>query len=835
MSLADNKLTDREWILKRIKWYSKERPCYRKYAEILKVILQKAVDRYAPLAIVQTRAKAIASYAEKIQRKIEKYRLTDTDGNPIHPITDLCGARIITHTLAQVKAVSKFIEDNFEIDKPNSVDMATRLRVNEFGYLSVHYVVRFKLGVFPTKEIPVRIPRSIYGLDAEIQVRTLLEHTWADIEHGLLYKNNIKPHKKWEREFARLAAILEDADESFHRLEDTIEVYRSNYSAYMTRQEIKNEMAIQDIVLSAAPKHVKVAHRIAKLAMCLGNWEKAVKTLRPFENLDIGPILRDLGISECKLYKKGSRKFYLGQKRIEKAIQLDPTDSDALSALGGTWKKIDEKKAAAQYRRAYEIVPDDPYPLGNYLEYEIAKSKSLSPVSLAKPSLNNAIRRCWNQIDVGVNIPWAYYDMGKFYLLLDEPYKSLDMYAKAVQLSTSAFMIETSLNSLNKLAVVRHSLTGYEWVHKLLLLSLAAKFPKETSESILRMLKKMASGRIHRLVVIVAGKCASSRQKELRKYRKIIFNAFQKFKGVIVAGGTTSGISGFIGDIAGKHPNTIRAIGYIPRKLPRNTRLHKHYSRVYHTKGTNFSPLESLQSWTDIVVSGIDPANVKVIGIGGGSITAAEYRIALALDAKVAVLGESGGEAEKIILDNQWNTCKNLLPLPADSTTISSFIGAAISKLPPEMRDTIAMAIHQQYRQDQIKNLPTEKPSTMEWSNLRENLKESSRQQADHIFEKLSSIGLTVHKVKDRAIKLWELSNKEVEILAEMEHGRWNIERVLDGWKFGPEKDVEKKISPYLMSWDGLPEDVKEWDRQTVRKIPEYLARIGFEIRRKQQ
>ena len=55
---------------------------------------------------------------------------------------------------------------------------------------------------------------------------------------------------------------------------------------------------------------------------------------------------------------------------------------------------------------------------------------------------------------------------------------------------------------------------------------------------------------------------------------------------------------------------------------------------------------------------------------------------------------------------------------------------------------------------------------------------------------------------------------------------------LLDGWKLGPEKDVENRISPYLVSWDDLPSGVKEWDRQTVRAIPEFLAEIELEVRR---
>ena len=76
-------------------------------------------------------------------------------------------------------------------------------------------------------------------------------------------------------------------------------------------------------------------------------------------------------------------------------------------------------------------------------------------------------------------------------------------------------------------------------------------------------------------------------------------------------------------------------------------------------------------------------------------------------------------------------------------------------------------------------------------------------------------------------------SESETETLAKMEHARWNVERLLDGWKWGKTKDVAKKISPHLVPWNELPQDLKEWDRETVRKIPEFLAAVGIDIRRK--
>ena len=68
--------------------------------------------------------------------------------------------------------------------------------------------------------------------------------------------------------------------------------------------------------------------------------------------------------------------------------------------------------------------------------------------------------------------------------------------------------------------------------------------------------------------------------------------------------------------------------------------------------------------------------------------------------------------------------------------------------------------------------------------------------------------------------------------MAEMKYARWNVERLLDGWKWGEKRDATKKVSPYLVPWSELSIDMKEWDRQTVRKIPEFLAKVGLEVHR---
>ena len=68
--------------------------------------------------------------------------------------------------------------------------------------------------------------------------------------------------------------------------------------------------------------------------------------------------------------------------------------------------------------------------------------------------------------------------------------------------------------------------------------------------------------------------------------------------------------------------------------------------------------------------------------------------------------------------------------------------------------------------------------------------------------------------------------------MSRMEHARWVVERRLDGWRRGPKKDVDRKISPYLVPWSKLTEGVRKWDRDAVLAIPKLLGGVGLEVYR---
>ncbi len=153
-------------------------------------------------------------------------------------------------------------------------------------------------------------------------------------------------------------------------------------------------------------------------------------------------------------------------------------------------------------------------------------------------------------------------------------------------------------------------------------------------------------------------------------------------------------------------------------------------------------------------------------------------------------------------------------------------------ELPEDAHELLAQAIHWQYREDQKTIKKPQDRAMQPWENLSENLKESNRQQADQIPEKLNKVGCGYTPVVGAKPKHFEFTKDDVEIMAEMEHERFVVERLMSGWSPGPERDDKNKKSPFLVPWDELPEEVKEWDRNAVKSIPKIMASIQFQIYR---
>jgi len=115
---------------------------------------------------------------------------------------------------------------------------------------------------------------------------------------------------------------------------------------------------------------------------------------------------------------------------------------------------------------------------------------------------------------------------------------------------------------------------------------------------------------------------------------------------------------------------------------------------------------------------------------------------------------------------------------------------------------------------------------------LTEEFRNSNRQQADHMPIKLRTIGCYAAKAPESPNDgEARFTKEESEMLAEMEHRRWIAERRLAGWDYAPgKKNVDLKLSPSLLPWDELEEKIKDYDRNTVGRIPNYLTILGLKM-----
>jgi hypothetical protein len=368
-------------------------------------------------------------------------------------------------------------------------------------------------------------------------------------------------------------------------------------------------------------------------------------------------------------------------------------------------------------------------------------------------------------------------------------------------------------------------LAGYE---RVAIFAGAGKAGGAMSEGALEMLGKLLGPRETRLATAQAGTaspseaCASSHLDAwdlLPEARR--FQALQNFDGVVLGGGTASGVSGVVGSAARGY--AVPAIGYVPRGLGDRER----YSGIRVTDGHDFSVREPLAMWTDILAAGISPEQVSLVACPGGPITRAEILLARALGARVGWL-DPGGEAVLPLDDDLPGGAEDIVELPADAMAIRALI--SWTELDdPALRDHVAQLSHASYRSKQSAEKLASDPACAPWERLLPIFRASTRAQADDIENKLAMIGLRIERIGAGGRDL-VLSEDEIILLAEMEHGRYVVERLRAGWELG-DRDANRGRSPYVgVPWTELTQEERSWDVAAVTMIPGALASFGYGV-----
>ena len=323
-----------------------------------------------------------------------------------------------------------------------------------------------------------------------------------------------------------------------------------------------------------------------------------------------------------------------------------------------------------------------------------------------------------------------------------------------------------------------------------------------------------------REVAILAGGADGLARSTAATMAELLRPALGGYDGVLLSGGTQSGLPGIVGMLA--RQLSLRAVGYLPTGSPRG----EGYSELRETVGsTQFSLLEPLAMWTDIFATQIDAANVRLIACPGGGLTYSEMLLARALGAQLAWL-DPAAELSLPLGDLLPLGSGGFLELPSDAMTIRAFLHH--TSAPEEIREELARFVHSQYRIAQLK--PNRKaiddPALAHWDRLPATLKESDYAQVDDIPNKLAIVGMQLIKGGNPLV----LTEEQIEYLAEVEHGRYNVERLRAGWRLG-DRHIRRLTSPHLKPWKALTHDVQDYDREAVRNIATGLGDLGWGVK----
>lgn len=207
-------MTDRQ-IDRAVAAYARSRPRLEvvtsTFVELLTRMLDDAGFNYLS---VTGRTKTVASFAAKAHR--------ERDGRAVHPepmrqITDQIGVRVITYVHSDVVAIAQLFADADQLTVLEDRDMGQdTARQGRFGYASRHLL----LCVGGTDAEPSYDPMRCVS----VQLRTVLQHAWAEFEHEIRYKGTVPPEHApdLDRRFTLAAGLLELADREFSVIRDTV-------------------------------------------------------------------------------------------------------------------------------------------------------------------------------------------------------------------------------------------------------------------------------------------------------------------------------------------------------------------------------------------------------------------------------------------------------------------------------------------------------------------------------------------------------------------------------------------------------------------------------------
>ena len=266
--------------------YRIERQKYEAFADIVRDIIGNSIPPNIKIATIEARAKSLESLGEKAKTPQHDNPIVPKYADPLKDIEDISAARVITFFLKDVQEIDKVIRGEFcvleRLDKADDL-----LQSGLVGYQSVHYVVQLGTNRTSLPEYMLYV-----GLKSEIQLRTVLQHAWAEIEHDIQYKTKEDVPPEIRQRFANLAGLLAIADREFQSLNDEEERIRRKTEASVQKGRLGNVIITAESLKIYADSKLGEDGRISRWSY---DW--------------FARVLRSLGFTELGRLDKTIRNF----------------------------------------------------------------------------------------------------------------------------------------------------------------------------------------------------------------------------------------------------------------------------------------------------------------------------------------------------------------------------------------------------------------------------------------------------------------------------------------------------------------------------------------------
>lgn len=173
---------------------------------------------------------------------LEKALIRKRKDDPLKEITDQVGVRFVVLLLEDIDRVGSIIKTGPWASSHDRDHEAERLaKPDYFAYQSDHYVITT---IEESEWEGVRIP---VGFSCEVQIRTILQHAYAEMAHATDYKPSIQlreqDRKRVKRSLAKGCALIETTDDVFKEITTRLREYSESIDALLAKSaEIYNKL-----------------------------------------------------------------------------------------------------------------------------------------------------------------------------------------------------------------------------------------------------------------------------------------------------------------------------------------------------------------------------------------------------------------------------------------------------------------------------------------------------------------------------------------------------------------------------------------------------------------